>query len=214
MISIKIIELDNVQQYRLTKEELIIGRSSKSHIQVKDQSCSGFHCALYLDENNRAVIRDLDSTNGTIVNGNKTQGTYIYINDTIQIGRIRIELINESMSSNERHEHTRLYTPPKCDVLDFEKGQKRRVTPQKNQDNSQRRIPELQLDLETDNLKDLEIQKQEDPHKKKIHRKMKHEDETFESPSLFSKFKKILDFFLPPKKKRKKKKKRKISNKN
>jgi len=69
------------------EEALTIGREkSESDIAVDDQHVSRSHCAFHY-EDNRWLIRDLKSRNGTLVNGRKiTEDLEISPGDRITIG--------------------------------------------------------------------------------------------------------------------------------
>ena len=68
---------------------------------------SGKHLAVKINAESRVVMKDLDTTNGTYLNGNKIQESHLYIEDFIQIGKIRIKLDETEMSVNELKLHKR-----------------------------------------------------------------------------------------------------------
>lgn len=53
---------------------LHIGRSSKNDIVISDPTVSSHHAQLLVDENGIITLIDLDSTNGTFVNGKRVSG--------------------------------------------------------------------------------------------------------------------------------------------
>ncbi len=73
---------------------LSIGRSDEAEIRISDKFSSGLHARLY----SRAgswIVQDLDSTNGTLLNGDELQGeSEVLDGDVIEIGdtKFRIEL--------------------------------------------------------------------------------------------------------------------------
>lgn len=73
---------------------LSIGRSDEADIGISDQFASGVHARIY----SRAgswFVQDLDSTNGTVLNGDDLQGdSELLDGDVIEIGdtRFRVEL--------------------------------------------------------------------------------------------------------------------------
>ncbi len=63
-----------------------IGREEGNVIQLNDERVSRFHAKIQLDHE-RIVMTDLDSTNGTRVNGEDIQLRNLRFGDVIQIGR-------------------------------------------------------------------------------------------------------------------------------
>lgn len=64
----------------------VVGRSSKADITIRDMGISRIHCQLKYD-GHRCVIEDLNSKNGTLVNGRKIeQPTPVSDNDIIKLG--------------------------------------------------------------------------------------------------------------------------------
>ena len=71
---------------------LTIGRSSESNLVIRDDYTSTHHARLML-WNGRWVIQDLDSTNGTFVNGERVSvPTPVPLNTTVTIGTTSFEL--------------------------------------------------------------------------------------------------------------------------
>lgn len=67
-------------------QELKIGRASDNDIVIDDPSVSRVHAVLSTD-GKRTVIADLNSTNGTFVNGNRINGTAeIAAHDILKVG--------------------------------------------------------------------------------------------------------------------------------
>jgi len=76
----------------LGTEPLTIGRSSDSSVVIRDDYTSTHHARLMIwgDE---WVIQDLDSTNGTFLDGNRVSApVHIPLNTTIRIGATSFEL--------------------------------------------------------------------------------------------------------------------------
>lgn len=92
---------------RLTQKPFFIGRSSKCHLTLQDSMISGKHLAVKINSENRVVIKDLETTNGTYLNGNKIQETFMYIEDFVQIGKVKISIDDSEMSAKELGLHKR-----------------------------------------------------------------------------------------------------------
>ncbi len=79
----------------------IIGRSRSADLQIKDKLLSGRHMAIEISSG-KILIKDLDSTNGTFLNGNKILLSNFHINDEIIIGTTRIKIDQDSLSSVDK----------------------------------------------------------------------------------------------------------------
>lgn len=75
----------SMQKAQLQPGSNRIGRNPDSNIVLKDQMASGQHADLYVSEN-RYVLTDLNSRNGTKVNGQNISQQDVYQGDEIQIG--------------------------------------------------------------------------------------------------------------------------------
>lgn len=79
-------------EFDLPDEQLTIGRSSESGLVIRDDYTSTHHARLML-WNDQWVIQDLDSTNGTTVDGTKVVlPTPVPANTTVTIGLTSFEL--------------------------------------------------------------------------------------------------------------------------
>jgi hypothetical protein len=72
------------QRYFLTQSVTKIGRGDQAEIQIEDAGISRLHCAIILGS--ETVIRDLGSTNGTVVDGRTISETVILDGSLIKIG--------------------------------------------------------------------------------------------------------------------------------
>jgi len=78
---------DNVGKiYPLDKKTITIGRSDEFDIQLPDSSCSREQAIIEFNDNNKSVLKDMDSTNGTFVNGAKITEINIEDGDKIMFG--------------------------------------------------------------------------------------------------------------------------------
>jgi pSer/pThr/pTyr-binding forkhead associated (FHA) protein len=64
-----------------------IGRGTGADFIVDAALVSRIHCRLTAEVSDRLVVEDLDSTNGTMVNGKKTERAILRAGDTVTIGR-------------------------------------------------------------------------------------------------------------------------------
>jgi hypothetical protein len=79
-------------EYELTAEPLTIGRSSESGLVIRDDYTSTHHARLML-WNNEWMLQDLDSTNGTFLDGERvTAPTQVPLETPIKVGMTTFEL--------------------------------------------------------------------------------------------------------------------------
>jgi len=76
---------------RLKGSKLSIGRAPDCQLRPDSDSISRHHCVI-LVENGQAIVRDLGSRNGTLVNGEKIEGDRPLANaDRLTVGRLELE---------------------------------------------------------------------------------------------------------------------------
>jgi serine/threonine protein kinase len=84
-----------LKQMPITSRGVTIGRSAENDLPVKDIAASRFHCKI-LPEGGELTLVDLESTNGTLLNNVRVNGTtQIQDGDKIHIGKqeYRIEIL-------------------------------------------------------------------------------------------------------------------------
>lgn len=69
-----------------TGQSVMAGRSSKCDVKVDDARASSFHCRLNLKENSLEIV-DLNSKNGTYLNGIRVDQAEVFIGDKIKFGK-------------------------------------------------------------------------------------------------------------------------------
>lgn len=75
--------------FDLTGGELSVGRVADNKIQIEHASVSGHHAVFKLDALDY-VIKDLDSTNGTRINGERVTQQKLRRNDILRLGNIEL----------------------------------------------------------------------------------------------------------------------------
>lgn len=91
------------RRFRLRESACTIGRSPDAGIQVEEQGVSRLH-ALIEQTGNQYAIRDLDSTNGTLVNGHAVRQATLRDGDTLRIGRAVFKFLMGNNIENAYHE--------------------------------------------------------------------------------------------------------------
>ncbi len=70
---------------------VVIGRSNKADVVLDDPKISGVHCRIHFKKD-KLELTDLDSKNGTYINGIKLETSKVYIGDTIKFGQTTVTL--------------------------------------------------------------------------------------------------------------------------
>jgi pSer/pThr/pTyr-binding forkhead associated (FHA) protein len=73
----------------LDRERMVIGRGRKADLALAEATISRAHAAIGFD-GQVFYVEDLDSTNGTLVNGSRITKQRLKSDDEIQMGKLRI----------------------------------------------------------------------------------------------------------------------------
>lgn len=92
-----ILSMDNLvlKEIPLNKERTTLGRKAHNDIQIDNLAVSGEH-AVIVSILNDSFLEDLNSTNGTFVNGQQIKKHFLQNNDVIELGKYRLKYINEA----------------------------------------------------------------------------------------------------------------------
>ncbi|GAB4415660.1 MAG: hypothetical protein OHK0056_23450 [Bacteriovoracaceae bacterium] len=91
---------DEIWEYELTEDSIILGRADDCNISLNDAGCSSRHCQI--SKRNKGIwVKDLNSKNGTHINGQKISSQMMMIDDVIQIGGIFISIKQQALSTVE-----------------------------------------------------------------------------------------------------------------
>jgi len=82
-----------INQFKLDKGRITIGRKPHNDIRIDNLAISGEHAAI-ITLGNDSFVEDLDSTNGTLVNGIPIKKHALRHGDEIEIGKYRLRYIN------------------------------------------------------------------------------------------------------------------------
>ena len=78
-------EQDPETRIAITKLPFIIGRSVRNNFQLRNPDISRRHVIIHAD-NGALIIEDLNSANGTLLNGKRIKTAQIYPDDLVQLG--------------------------------------------------------------------------------------------------------------------------------
>lgn len=87
-----------LKEIPLTKERTTIGRRPHNDIQIDNLAISGDHAAVVVSEG-VACVEDLNSTNGTYVNGQAVEKQLLRNNDVIELGKYRMKYVQTASSA-------------------------------------------------------------------------------------------------------------------
>jgi pSer/pThr/pTyr-binding forkhead associated (FHA) protein len=77
--------------YELNLEKTTIGRLEENSFSIPESSISGHHCEILL-RGKDIVVKDLDSTNGTFINGEKIKEAALKPSQILRLGQVEMRL--------------------------------------------------------------------------------------------------------------------------
>ncbi|MDP3170213.1 MAG: FHA domain-containing protein [Polaromonas sp.] len=95
-----IVSIDGVviKEVQLTKDRTSLGRRPYNDIVIDNLAVSGEHAVLQMSGND-VFVEDLNSTNGTYLNGKAVKKQQLNNGDTVEIGKYKIKYVNEVASA-------------------------------------------------------------------------------------------------------------------
>ncbi len=105
-----IFNANKIGEFNLDKEVMTIGRKEDNDICIENLAVSGHHAKL-LTIFDDSFLEDLDSTNGTYVNGQPIKKHPLKNGDVITIGKHELRYLNDSMGMEDDNEKTVLIRP-------------------------------------------------------------------------------------------------------
>ena len=98
-----VVSLDGVviKEVQITKDKTTLGRRPYNDIVIDNLAVSGEHAVLQMVGAD-VFIEDLNSTNGTYINGKAVKKQLLAHNDTVEIGKYKIKYLVEDNSEYEK----------------------------------------------------------------------------------------------------------------
>ena len=98
-----VVSLDGVviKEVQVTKDKTTLGRRPYNDIVIDNLAVSGEHAVLQMVGAD-VVIEDLNSTNGTYINGKAVKKQLLAHNDTVEIGKYKIKYLMDDGTDYER----------------------------------------------------------------------------------------------------------------
>lgn len=84
-----------IKEIQLTKEKTTLGRRPYNDIVIDNLAVSGEHAVLHMTAG-QVTVEDLNSTNGTFVDGKAVKKQLLNHNDTIEVGKYKIRFENHT----------------------------------------------------------------------------------------------------------------------
>lgn len=105
-----VVSLDGVviKEVQITKDKTTLGRRPYNDIVIDNLAVSGEHAVLQMVGAD-VFIEDLNSTNGTYINGKAIKKQLLTHNDTVEIGKYKIKYLVDDSSDYEK---TLIMRPP------------------------------------------------------------------------------------------------------
>ncbi len=98
-----VVSLDGVviKEVQITKDKTTLGRRPYNDIVIDNLAVSGEHAVLQMTGSD-VFIEDLNSTNGTYINGKAVKKQLLQHNDTVEIGKYKIKYLGVESSDYEK----------------------------------------------------------------------------------------------------------------
>jgi len=96
-----------LKEIALNKERMTIGRKASNDIQIDNLAISGQHAAVVTILND-SFLEDLNSTNGTLINGQPAKKHFLKDGDAIELGKYKLKYLAEPL--------------PRAEAAEFEKA--------------------------------------------------------------------------------------------
>ncbi len=112
-----ILNLDGQQlaEYNMTKERYTIGRLPDNDVRIDNPTVSGHH-SLIINILNDSFLEDLNSTNGTYVNGKLIKKHALQHGDVITVGRHQLRFVDGDAEEEEQDEFARTMVIDNADI--------------------------------------------------------------------------------------------------
>jgi pSer/pThr/pTyr-binding forkhead associated (FHA) protein len=111
-----IVSIDGVviKEVQLTKDRTTLGRRPYNDIVIDNLAVSGEHAVLQMT-GSEVHLEDLNSTNGTYVNGKAAKKQLLQNGDLVEVGKYKIKFVNET--ADQGFEKTMMVRPSMAAAL-------------------------------------------------------------------------------------------------
>ena len=88
-----------IKEIKLDKSGFTVGRKPDNDIVLENATVSGYHCKLY-EAGGTWFVEDLNSTNGTFINGKKVLKAGLHNNDSVGVVKYFLVFIEDAPAQN------------------------------------------------------------------------------------------------------------------
>jgi pSer/pThr/pTyr-binding forkhead associated (FHA) protein len=82
--TLRLVAIPGARIFEFRRKELVVGRHSSTDLQLPKREVSRFHCRLF-HAGEHWHVEDMDSLNGTIINGEQVQHSQLQHNDVLRV---------------------------------------------------------------------------------------------------------------------------------
>jgi pSer/pThr/pTyr-binding forkhead associated (FHA) protein len=82
--------------HELKAEKTTIGRVEDNTFPIAEPSVSSHHCEILLRGGDEVIVKDLGSTNGTFINGDKVTESALKVGQILRLGQIEMRLESDT----------------------------------------------------------------------------------------------------------------------
>jgi pSer/pThr/pTyr-binding forkhead associated (FHA) protein len=109
--------------HELKVDKTTIGRVEDNTFQIAEPSVSSHHCEILL-KGSDVVVRDLNSTNGTFINGEKVSESALKPGQVLRLGQIEMRLETEAPAGQSKKVDQTMVMQRGVSLSDLEQGGK------------------------------------------------------------------------------------------
>jgi pSer/pThr/pTyr-binding forkhead associated (FHA) protein len=113
-----VLSLDNqvLAEYNMMKERYTVGRLPDNDVRIDNPTVSGHH-SLIINILNDSFLEDLNSTNGTYVNGKLIKKHALQNGDVITVGRHQLRFVDSTADGEDHDEFAQTMVLSKSDMI-------------------------------------------------------------------------------------------------
>lgn len=109
--------------YELKVDRTTVGRVEDNAFQIAESSVSSHHCEILL-RGDQVIVKDLDSTNGTYINGQKVTESPLQSGQILRLGQLEMRLETGDAKEASKKQDRTLVVPAGVKLNDLESGTK------------------------------------------------------------------------------------------
>lgn len=107
--------------YELKVDRTTVGRVEDNAFQIAEPSVSSHHCEILL-RGDQVIVKDLESTNGTYINGQKVTESTLQSGQILRLGQLELRLETADAKEASKRQDRTLVVPAGVKLNDLESG--------------------------------------------------------------------------------------------